>query len=241
MGMKKLMLVSLLIYSTGVFSETSVAVVLFAIDKVVAEQANKQRALSRGTALFKGDSIITGSKARTQIKYTNGTLVSIEPNSHYEILSYSPKNNISLKMKLTSGEIKYDSGSKAQKKSELQTNVVALSILGTSFNAKVNDSKTYLNVTKGNVCAVDSSGRVKKPCLGPGQQLLDGTFGLNGTFTPGNSFSASTPITSVGSVSGAVSTISQTVSTSSVTNSITSVTPAVQMTTQIAPLVLITP
>ena len=236
------MIFSLLIYSTGVFSEQSVAIVLFASDKVVAEQTNKQRTLSRGSKLFKGDSITTGSNARAQIKYTNGTIVSIEPNSQYETLSYAPKEETSLTMKLTSGEIKYDSHSKTKKKNLLQTNVVALSILGTRFNAKVSDSKTYVNVSKGNVCVANlSNNSFKKPCIGPGQQILDGTFGANGSFSPGNSFSASTPTAPVASVSGVVSTISQTVSTTTVTNSIESVLPAVELTTGTANLTLISP
>lgn len=220
-----------MIYSLGVYSE-SIGIVLSAVDKVIAEQGNAKRILSRGSPIFTGDSIITGSSARAQIKYTNGALVSIDSNSHYKTVHYAPKSDITIKSKLTSGSIDYDSNAKTKKKSVLETPVVALAILGTRLQVKVSADNTALKVTKGKVCVDNpSTNTIEEPCLGPDQTVSSGVFDRDKKFTPGD--------TIVHPVSNIAVEINQTVTEVSLVNTINSTAQTIQQLTQIADIVIL--
>ncbi|MCX7117315.1 MAG: hypothetical protein NTW94_05335 [Legionellales bacterium] len=58
------------------------------MNKVVASKQGEQpRALVRGAPIFINETIVTGAHSSAQIKYSNGTLVSIQPDSHYLTLA----------------------------------------------------------------------------------------------------------------------------------------------------------
>lgn len=171
-------------YSVNVFSQASIGKILFTVGQVTAKHGSQERRLARGALFYVGDSIITGYNARAQIKYDNGALVSIEPNSHYQTLSYEPKDNLVIKSSLIRGEINYDSNNKAYKHNIITTPLVALAILGTQLQLRVNHDSSYVKVTKGTVCVENLvKKKIQKPCLGPKQPALSGTFYRNGRFT----------------------------------------------------------
>lgn len=230
--MKKLMFFCLMIVSMVVFSE-SIGTVLVAVDKVMAEQGSKKRTLTRGSPIYTGESIITGSNAHAQIKYTNGTLVSIEANSHYQTVSYAPKSDTVIKSKLNKGSIVYESKNKKQKKGVLETPVVALAVLGTKFQANVTSDNTSLKVTDGTVCVDNlATNTVEQPCLGPNQQLISGVFDRNKKFTPGESSSPNL-------THEAVVDINKTVAEVSILNTVNSSTQAIQQLTEVATIVIL--
>jgi hypothetical protein len=229
--MNKLLFSFLMLFSLAVYAD-SVGLVLSASDGVTAKQGGAERKLSRGSALMAGDSIVTAATAKAQIKYTNGTIVSIDPGSTYAIVSYDPKAEVVLKTELNSGSIKSDSNSKAQKKSIVKTPMVALAILGTEMQVKVSNDNTFVNVTKGTVCVINlDNNKVEQPCLGPQRQLLSGTFDRNRKFTPGT-------LSSPEVLNSTAVTISQTVSVLSTTTTVNSVVPAIQQVTGIADIII---
>lgn len=173
--MKKIILVIFILF-TGTAFTAPAALVLLVSNKVSAQQAGKERALSRGSQLFTGDTIITGAGAKAEIKYTDGSLVSIQENTSYQIVSYSSQQNVEFKTKLNKGAIEYTSSKK--KKGSIQTPVVALAILGTQLQAIATPSNTYLDVKQGLVQGGNQ-------LVGPGQQFSSGSFDRSGNFTPG--------------------------------------------------------
>ncbi|WP_162263109.1 FecR family protein [Legionella birminghamensis] len=173
--MKKILLL-IIIFSIGKAFAEPAALVLVASNKVIAQQGSKERALSRGSQVFTGDTIVTGPGAQAQIKYTDGSLVSIQENTSYQIVSYSSKQNVEFKTKLDKGAIEYTSSKK--KKGSIKTPVVALAILGTQLQAIATPSNTYLNVKQGLVQGGNQ-------LVGPGQQFSSGSFNSSGNFTPG--------------------------------------------------------
>lgn len=171
--MKKLFIVSVLSYSLNCLAAPSIGTVLVAVNKVNAGQ----RTLSRGSAIYNGDTIVTGDNSQAKIKYTNGSLISIGANSHYQTQSYSAsKTDSSFKANLSSGSLEYKSSGK--KKGTIKTPVVALAILGTELKAIVTPTNTYLQVDQG---LVQGGAQL----LGPGQQFNSGKFDQNQHFTPG--------------------------------------------------------
>jgi hypothetical protein len=173
--MKKLIFISLLISTLSAFAQ-SIGTILVAVNNVSAEQGTQKRTLSRGSAINTGDTIITGPNSHAQLKYSNGTLVTIQQNTRYQTTEYDPKKAVSLKSNLSTGAIEYKSTGK--KKGVIQTPVVALAILGTDFQAIATPTQTYLNVIEG---LVSADGVI----VGPGQTNTSGSFNTNNQFVPG--------------------------------------------------------
>lgn len=130
-----------------------VATVLFAQKNVLKITSGKKNTLKRGMKLQEGDAIETGSGGQISIKYTNGTIVNLGPDSSYKISSYAKKNTeIQLKAQLNKGKIY--SKTTGKKKEILKTPAVALAILGTEYKCYVPDLKTtHCKVLEGRISA----------------------------------------------------------------------------------------
>lgn len=191
---------SLLFHCVSAYSE-NVALVLATVNTVLSERNGTEQVLKRGDNLTQGDAIVTKSGASVQIKYNDGTLVTIKENSHFEMLSFAPKGDVSIKMQLNSGALQYESNHELKNKHKaiIETPVVALSILGTKLNVVVDgkdcklcqqqfdgkhhsplnfDCKTYVDVKQGLV-------QGNQQFLGPKVTVQSGVFGANQSFTPG--------------------------------------------------------
>jgi hypothetical protein len=136
--MRNKLLLGIFLCSFQVIANASAVIgtVIFTADQVTAEQNHVKRTLARGAALYAGDVIITSDKSQAKIKYNNGTLVSIEPNSNYQVSATSTKANGAFDATLNKGSIEYKSTGK-KKQGTLNTPVVALAILGTEFGATI--------------------------------------------------------------------------------------------------------
>src|SRR3954470_10333405 len=55
----------------------------------VSDAQGRQRAVSKGDNLDKGDTVRTGDNGRTQIRFTDGAYVSLQPNSEFAIKDYN--------------------------------------------------------------------------------------------------------------------------------------------------------
>lgn len=143
--MKKWLVLLLLFHSTAIIAN-QVAMTLFTLNQVKAKQKDVERMIIRGSILYPGDVIITDTKARAKIKYTNGTLVSIEPNSSYQVSAASSQPTSLYNATLNAGSIQYSSEGK-KKQGVLNTPLVALSILGTEFKASISQPPYTLNLS----------------------------------------------------------------------------------------------
>lgn len=232
--------IGLLFHCVSAYSEP-VALVLATVNKVLSQRNGTEQALKRGDSLSQGDIILTKAGAAAQIKYNDGTLVSIKENSHFELVSFAPKEDITIRMQLNSGAMQYES--KTKHKGIIETPVVALSILGTKLNVIVDgtgcalcqqkfdgerhhplnfDCKTYVDVQQGLV-------KGNEQFLGPKNTIQSGVFGANQLFTPGpipwETSSLVSPVgfaenTIASNISTVNNTIINTISTTSVVDSI---------------------
>ena len=136
--MRNKLLLGIFLYSFQVIANASaqIGTLIFTADQVTAEQNHVKRTLARGDALYAGDVIITSDKSQAKIKYNNGTLVSIESNSNYQVSQAATKADGAFDATLNKGAIEYKSTGK-KKQGTLHTPVVALAILGTDFKATV--------------------------------------------------------------------------------------------------------
>ncbi len=160
---KLFILITLFFCSSPIFSKTSIA-------KVIATrgQVNTQsKQIQRGSPLFVGDKIQTSEEASAQIRYTDGTIVSIAPNSIYKIDQYQfnhdPKTD-KRQASLFKGGIRVLTGIISKKNDEavsLITRAVIIGVRGTYYTAIDEGNTTYFSATEGVACA-------KQLCVGTG-------------------------------------------------------------------------
>ena len=173
--MKKWLFVFLFIYQAVAFSE-SAGKVLFTSKEVIAKRNNQQRTLTRGAEFFEGDVISTKDGALAQLQHSNGTLVSLQPNSEYSVVSYHKEATVGNSAYLAKGGLESSTAtSDSKRKSLLSTPLVALAIAGTKYRAAIfcntaTCKKFAIQVTEGLVI-VDN----RYP-LGPGQQQSSGIY-----------------------------------------------------------------
>lgn len=179
--MKKLILLVLLSATHLLFAKA--ATVISTKDTVTLTHNGSQRTISRGAAVDVGDSIVTAAGAIARIRYGNGTLVSIAPNSNYKILAFAPDAEVQIKAELSKGAIV--SKTRGNVKESLKTPVIAMAILGTKYAAFVRNSKqTYAQVMEGSV-------QVGDRVLGPGDSVMATPDGVVDAPFPNPGFVAS--------------------------------------------------
>jgi hypothetical protein len=75
------------IYPLQVFANAGVT--QFSVGDVSVQRATGSVPLASGSRIESGDQITTGSTGRTQLRFTDGGMVSLQPNSQFKISSYS--------------------------------------------------------------------------------------------------------------------------------------------------------
>lgn len=174
--MKKWLFVFLFVQHAIAFSQ-SAGKILFTSKEVVAEHNSKQRTLARGSEVFEGDKISTREGALAQLQYSNGTLVSLQPNTTYTVISYNKSAKVVNSAYLSRGGMESTTAAE-KKKSLLGTPLVALAIAGTKYRTAIfcdskKCKKLAIEVTQGKVI-VDN----RYP-LGPGEQQNSAIYNAN--------------------------------------------------------------
>ena len=209
--MKIRIILGLLLFSSHLFAAAgnTIGTVLFTTDKVVVEQNHKQRAVTRGAPLYSGDTIITNATGQAKIKYNNGSLVTIRPNSNYVTSPATGQKNGELNATLNKGTIDYSSTGK-KKQGTIHTPVVSLAILGTQFTL------SYSELTQETIVIVLSG------IVSMNNQIITG--GATGTASSNGKVTKSTTSSSGSSNSGGASTSTFATASAAQTTSISTTT-----------------
>lgn len=139
-----------------------------------AMNLNKQiRTLIRGANFYDGDTLITGHASKAQVRYTDGTVLSLDPDSqlkvtdyHYQQAGLKDKNFASLLkggFRALTGLISKQDPTAYQ----VDTGVAAIAVRGTSFGAALNSSgQLFIGVWKGKISIQNAAGTI---ILGEGE------------------------------------------------------------------------
>lgn len=143
---------------------------------------------SKGAAILPGDTIQTGSNGHVHIRFTDGALVSVRPNSVFRIqeFHYNPDqpSQSTVRFTLETGEVRSISGNAAQAARErfrLNTPLVAIGVKGTDFLTQTSPRATRVTVNQGAIvmapldttCLVSGLGA----CAGPRARELRSDMG----------------------------------------------------------------
>ena len=139
----KLLLASvfLLMLSLSIWAATPAGQVILTTGELKAINANNvSRSLQRGTAFYQDDTLTTGSAAQAKLRFTDGTLLTLNPNSRLRIDSYRYQNGASNNnyiVNLTTGGFRTVSGAIAKDNTadyQVHTPVATIAIRGTDYS-----------------------------------------------------------------------------------------------------------
>src|SRR5690554_7620141 len=136
---------------------TEAALVLFSHGNVVLTNNSGSYPLEKGASVASGDTVITGEDGRIQMRFSDGGLVSLMPNSRFAVEEYSqPSANSegSVSVNLLKGGLRALSGSIGKKDKDsykLKTDVATLGIRGTQFVVVMDGDAMRVHVGQGSV------------------------------------------------------------------------------------------
>lgn len=134
--------------------------------------SNQIRTLLRGANFYTGDTLITGPNSKAQVRYTDGTVLALDPDSQFKVIEYhyqqagaKDKNFASLVkggFRALTGLISKHDPSAYQ----VNTSVAAIAVRGTSFGASLKGGQLFIGVWKGKIVVENQAGEI---ILGEGQ------------------------------------------------------------------------
>src|SRR5690554_1242129 len=148
---------------------TEAASVLFSHGNVVLTNDTGSYPLEKGAAVSAGDTVITGEDGRIQMRFSDGGLVSLMPNSRFAVEEYSqPTANSegSVSVNLLKGGLRALSGSIGKNQSDnykLKTDVATLGIRGTQFVVVMDGAAMRVHVGQGSVSLFNDFGELLVP------------------------------------------------------------------------------
>jgi len=132
----------------------------------------KQTALTKGTVLQSGSRVITGDGSHAHLRFNDGTLVSVRPNSELAIIAFEQDGSevVSFRLELKSGSSRTVSGDGLKQSREnfrLNTPIAAIGIRGTDFTTRALDDETQVEVHSGEVVMAPFAEGCSVEALGP--------------------------------------------------------------------------
>ena len=131
-----------------VTAHSAAGVAQFAIGDVNVRRGAASMPLAKGQSIDSGDNIVTGSAGQTQIRFTDGGLVSLAPNSQFNIDKYADENDPgkdSFAVSFLRGGMRAITGLIGKRKTDnykVTTNTATIGIRGSAFSSVINPDGT---------------------------------------------------------------------------------------------------
>ena len=150
----------------GTASAVDAGVANFVFGDVNVRSANGSTApLQKGRAVQSGDDILTGSGAQAQIRFSDGGMVAIQPNSQFKLTSYADRNDPksdSFLVDLVRGGMRAITGLIGKRNREnykITTNTATIGIRGSSFLISYNpDGSVTVNAEQDAIVVCTNTG-----------------------------------------------------------------------------------
>lgn len=148
---------------------TEAASVLFSHGNVVLTNDAGSYPLEKDATVSAGDTVITGEDGRIQMRFSDGGLVSLMPNSRFAVEEYSQptaSSEGSASVNLLKGGMRALSGSIGKKDHDsykLKTDVATLGIRGTQFVVVLDGAAMRVHVGQGSVALFNDFGELLVP------------------------------------------------------------------------------
>lgn len=139
----------------------------------LAGRPSELATVRKGESIFEGDVIKTSSNGHIHLRFIDGALISVRPNSVFAIhqFKYDPSQpaNSQVRLSLEVGEMRSISGAAAQAAKErfrLNTPLAAIGVKGTDFVTVAESNATRVTVHQGAIVMAPFDGSCKADALG---------------------------------------------------------------------------
>jgi len=127
---------------------SAAGVAQYAVGDVSVRRGPANLQVAKGQLIESGDNIVTGASGQTQIRFSDGGLVSLTPNSQLNINRYADENDAgkdSFAVSFLRGGMRAITGLIGKRRAEnykVTTNTATIGIRGSAFSAKINPDGT---------------------------------------------------------------------------------------------------
>lgn len=128
----------------------------------------------RGDTFYSGDTLITGNKGSAQVRFSDGGILALIPNSAFKINDYHYEKSASSDKSVTTlvkGGFRALTGLIAKEEPtsyKIQTPVAVIGVRGTNLGAALSKGKLFTGVWKGQIFVKNDKGAID---LGEGQHF----------------------------------------------------------------------
>jgi len=149
-----IVVLALLLANTLRAESVGIATMVIGTPSVVMDRTSS--ALVKGGEVQPGSRVITGPGSHAHLRFNDGTLVSVRPNSELTIIAFEQEglDVSSFKLELTNGSVRTLSGEglkRSRKSFRLNTPIAAIGIRGTDFTTHSLEGETQVEVHSGEV------------------------------------------------------------------------------------------
>jgi hypothetical protein len=129
-------------------------------------QEQTERTLSRGSPLYVGDTIVTAPQSKAQVKFSDGALLNLIPDSEYRVDAYQYKQFYKkdrYSAELVKGGFRSLSGSIAKKNPseyEVKTPASTIGLRGTIIEARITEGGVVFGCESGLAVLTNSAGAI---------------------------------------------------------------------------------
>lgn len=123
----------------------------------------KKRTLKRRSKVYVGEKLVTGKNARAQVRFIDGAVLSLRPETELKVHKYSYGKSTADEgswMTLLKGGFRTITGAIGKKKYKVTTSMATIGIRGTHYEAVIHDEQLFVALWDGGVTVSNSAGKV---------------------------------------------------------------------------------
>ncbi len=159
-----IMVVATMITMPNAYAQNQAAIVIVATGEVFAVDAQQsKRELQRRSKIFEGDTLVTGNNGRAQVRFIDGAVISLRPDTEINIQKYrygEAKADEGSLMTLLKGGFRTITGAIGKEKYKLITSMATIGIRGTHYEAVINNNQLYVALWDGGVSVSNNAGHI---------------------------------------------------------------------------------
>ncbi|MDH5776735.1 MAG: FecR family protein [Gammaproteobacteria bacterium] len=132
-------------------------------DFYAVNKSKHKRSLSRRSKIYVGDTLVTGDKGRGQVRFVDGAIISLRPDTKLRIDDYRYGNNKANEnsvMTLIKGGFRTITGAIGKENYKVISSMATIGIRGTHYEAVMADGQMYVALWDGGVTIKNNGGEI---------------------------------------------------------------------------------
>lgn len=157
------MLTTIITLPNAYAKDQAAVVIVTQGDFYAVNDQQTKRSLQRRSKVYVGDTLITGNKGRAQVRFIDGAVISLRPDSELNIQKYSygkTNSDEGSLMTLLKGGFRTITGAIGKQKYKVVTSMATIGIRGTHYEAVINNNQLFVALWDGGVTLSNNAGQI---------------------------------------------------------------------------------